>query len=64
MREIGIDPVNQPPCARAACLQAGAAMKDDHQIAAQSLGLFGLADAKASPAAPSGRLRHSQAMRT
>ena len=32
---------------RTASLQAGTAMEDDHQVAAQGFGLLGLSDAKA-----------------
>ena len=44
--KIGINPVHQATSPRTAGLQAGAAMEDDHQVAAQGFGLFRLADAK------------------
>jgi hypothetical protein len=47
MRYIGINPVHQTTGSRTASLEAGTAMEDDHQVPAQSRGLFRLADAKA-----------------
>ena len=47
MGNIGINPMHQTSRPRAASLQAGAAMEDDHEVAAQGLGLLGLADAQA-----------------
>ena len=47
MGNIGIGPVHRAACPRTAGLEAGAAVEDDHQVAAQGFGLLSLADAKA-----------------
>src|ERR1039457_4100763 len=47
MNDVGINPMHQSSRPRAAGLQAGAAMEDNHEVAAQGLGLLRLADAQA-----------------
>jgi hypothetical protein len=45
--DIGIDPVDEATSMETSGLEAGAAMEDDHDVAAKSFRLLGLAHAQA-----------------